>query len=250
VLDQVHPIGHTSAGRPTKEGLANRKLRDELRGELTALNPKYGEAIAAWSGPSESIDAVNAGRVHFSRRDTDAQIMDEYKDLTPANKEFYKLGAAEDLIARESSVATAGDETKAIDNSRRDKARIRMLFDDPKEADEFLEHIARKRQMFETKTKVAGGSPTAERVAEDNSRFAVAGQHFLTAAERAKNAHLPTAVREAWRGGQALVTNKTKEEEIAKIFADPNATLPAPKGPRRPKSLGELLQEAGGQPAP
>jgi len=37
---------------------------------------------------------------------------------------------------------------------------------------------------------------------------------------------------------------------VMHIFADPNATLPAPKGPRRPKSLGELLQEAGGQPAP
>ena len=249
VMEQVHPIGSTSAGRPTKEGFANRKLRDVLREELTTLNPKYGEAINAWAGPSESIDAINAGRLHFGRGETDAQIIDEYSKLTPANKEFYKLGAAEDLISRESRVATAGDETKAIDNSRRDKARIRMLFDDPAEADEFLGHIARKRQMFETKNKVAGNSATAERLAEDKgSRFATAGQHALTAWERTKNGHLPTAAREAWRAGQALVTNKDKEAEIAKIFADPNAKLPTPKGPRQPKTLQQLLQEAGGPP--
>src|SRR5438445_9966274 len=113
VLDQVHPIGTTSAGRPTKEGLANRELRDALRGELVALNPKYGEAINAWSGPSESIDAVRAGKEHFTRQESDDQVLDEFNKMTEANKEFYRLGAAEHLIDKNARVAIAGDESKA-----------------------------------------------------------------------------------------------------------------------------------------
>lgn len=252
VLDQVHPIGHTSAGRPTKEGLANRKLRDEFRKELVTLNPTYGKAMEAWSGPSESIDAVRQGKDHFSRGDSIEQIQAEFDQMTEANKEFYRLGAAEDLIRRNQKVAFAGDETKAIHNSRDDANLLRVLFKDPKEADQFIESVERKRQMFETKQKVAGGSDTAERIAEDSGRFATAGKHLLTAGERFKTGHPLTAGREAISAGQALFTNKAKAEQIAKLYADPSAKLPAlaPKqqlvgGPRK-RTLDQLLNEARG----
>lgn len=254
VLDQVHPVGHTSAGRPTKEGLANRKLRDELRKELTTLNQKYGEAINVWAGPSESIDAVRMGQEHFTRNDTIEQVQDEFNQMTDANKEFYRLGAAEHLINKNKSVAIAGDESKAIMNSRKDEERLRVLFPDQSEANQFLDSVARKRQMFETKQKVAGGSDTAERIAEDSGRFTAAGKHLLTAAERAKRGHPLTAGREAISAGQALFTNKAKAEQIAKLYADPNTTLPAlaPKqpligGPRK-RTLDQLLRDARGNP--
>lgn len=187
VLDQVHPIGHTSAGRPTQEGLANRRLRDQFVGELRRLNPKYGEAIDAWSGDSATIDAVKEGKDHFRRAESDEQIREEFTKLSPGDKEFYRLGAAEAKIDAVRSAQKSADKSKRVVNSEKDEGRFRMLFDSDAAAQKFLDSVDRQRTMFETKGDISGNSKTAERAMEDGDgraetimEGAKAGAHALS----------------------------------------------------------------------
>jgi len=129
---------------------------------------KYAQARAAWSGPSQSAEAMESGKKHFARGDSDAQIADEFRQLSPSDKEFYRLGAAEAKIDSVTSAPRASDKSKRVINSDKDENRFRMLFDSDAEAQKFFDSVERKRTMFETKNAIKGGSQTAERTGEDS----------------------------------------------------------------------------------
>ena len=82
-----------------ERGRAIDAVRRAYLKELRTLNPKYGEALDAWSGPAQSKDALYAGRNVFR---PDAEITAKrIAEMSDGDKQFFREGATravQDLI--------------------------------------------------------------------------------------------------------------------------------------------------------
>lgn len=211
-------------GRITKDGLALKKFRDAYLSELDAANPKYKAAREAWSGPTQSAEAVRLGRDHFKRGETDAQVRAEFDDLSAGDKEFYRLGAAESKLDQMNAAQKSADKSKRIVNSDKDETRFRMLFKDKDTADRFINSVEAQRTAFETRNKVSGGSPTAERLGEDQHEGM---EQFLKTVDnisRATSLNPIEVVRALYRQKRdlGLRPNPALNAELVRILTDPN----------------------------
>lgn len=226
---RVAELKDPQTGRPTKAGLSLKKFRDEFVKELDHINPKYKVARDAWSGPSETINAINEGKQHFSRPESNEEVKADFDALTPSDKEFYRLGAAESKIDSLERTADAGDKTKRVINAERDRKRFRMLFDSDAEAQKFIESVERKRTMFETKNAVKGNSATAARIAEDadnsdaHSAMLNVG-HAMAHGAGGNYLAMAGAMLRA-KKDLGLINNPELNAEMARLLTDPNLTV-------------------------
>lgn len=125
----------------------------------------YARARAAYSGTTQSMEALDAGRKLLTK--APEEIAEEFGDLSPGDKEFYRLGAADLIRERIEKTGIGGDEAKAIIRNERNRQQLRPLFDTDEKFDKFVNAVTNERAMFETRRSVLGGSDTARRGAED-----------------------------------------------------------------------------------
>ncbi len=165
IADTRDPI----TGRLSAHGVALNQARHAYVRELEALDTSgaYKRARAAWEGPSASKDAVQLGRAVFQH--SPEEMAAEVGKLSPANREFGRIGVADMLKERLAKTGLSGDEAKAIIKNPWMRDQLRPWFRSREEFDKFTDSISTETQMFETGRKVLGGSQTAERVAEDTS---------------------------------------------------------------------------------
>lgn len=228
---RIADLKDPTTGRPTKAGLSLKKFRDEYVKELYRLNPKYKVAVDAWSGPSQSVDAIKEGKTHFSRPESNEEVKSDFDGLTPSDKEFYRLGAAESKIDAVERSADASDKTKRVINSERDRKRFRMLFDSDQGADKFIESVERKRKMFDTRTDIKGNSKTAQRQADDENEMLSTGVHAAHGLAHAASGNWLGVLSKAFAVKRDLGLRNDPEfnAELAKILTDPNlGVVPAP----------------------
>lgn len=127
----------------------------------------YAQARKAYSGPSQSLDALKAGEKIFSA--TPEEIAENFSKLDQNDKEFFRLGQAA-AIRKEITSAGPGRFAKRLDvagdlNYRR--AQLRATFDSDEAFSRFMNAIDAEGRMFGTKAEVLGNSKTAARSAED-----------------------------------------------------------------------------------
>lgn len=142
-------------------------LRIQLKDAITggdAAHP-YQQALDAFSGPSQSLDAMNEGAKLFTKKPE--QIGAELKSLSPGDLEFYKLGAADALRTSIAKTGMGGDEAKRIIGNEYTQRQLRPLFDSDKAYDRFIKSATAENRMFNTKDDQIGNSKSAARLAED-----------------------------------------------------------------------------------
>ncbi len=247
-------------GRLNERGVAIDKVRRQYLAELDRLNPDYKPARDAWSGATSSIAALQYGRDIFKRGAGHyaEDVVQRAAEMTPNEKEFAKVGIAAKMREDVLNVADAGDESKALANSRGARERLRPFFDSQEAAGNFLDFVDRERQMFQTNQNVMGGPLTAERLAEDRSKVS-GGMHIAQAGAHAL-AHNPLGVvRSLLRAKTELGATSSPElnAQIAKTilhYAIPDAqrggaNLLATAAQRLPK-LRNYLSGVGQRTAP
>lgn len=216
IAEAVHPNG-----MPTKEGYALRKLRDYYVSELRRVNPAYGEAIDAWSGHSASLDALNMGKVHFNRPESDEELQTEFAKLSDTDKELYKLGAVESKVDTLNKVSHGGNAAKAVNANPKDVNRFNMLFDSHEDATKFLQSVDYQRLMHENAKQIGGGLPgdpeASDRRAKKDIMTDAAFGMFHAAHSN------PLALRNVWNLANELkmMKNQDLNAEIAKYLSSP-----------------------------
>lgn len=130
-----------------------------LRDEAMAQVPDYGKALQAYSGPHAALDAESAGWAAFRDRVSGDEIKALLADLSPADRDFFRLGAVRHLNDRMASGTDAledfaktlfGGELMKFDRTGRfvgrlngDAARVLALFpENPKAATDFMRLVA------------------------------------------------------------------------------------------------------------
>jgi hypothetical protein len=212
-----------------QRGRAIVQLKQSLVDELDRLNPSYKAARAAYSGPSQSIDAMKAGADIFNH--SPEEVAERFSRLSPNDKEFYRLGVADKLRERIAKTGIGGDEAKAIIKNNWTKSQLQPIFETQEQFDHFIDAATMESKMFDTAFRLKGGSHTAERLAADHAFGAdvEAAGHGVSAAKNVARMNWLPAVSDMWRMKQALGWRKNQalNAEIAKLLFDPAMTQDA-----------------------
>lgn len=152
-----------------KNGLVNEldKLDVTAKAGPNSFKPEggaYVRARSAYSGPSSSIDALEDGTQIFGKHPD--EIASDISNLSPGDKEFYKLGAANAIKERIAKTRLGGDEAKNIVGSEWSKSQLKPLFDNASDYDRFINSVTAENTMFNTTRDALGNSRTSRRAAE------------------------------------------------------------------------------------
>lgn len=156
-----------------RQGNATNGTLHDFTDFLDQNNPDYAAARAAWSGPSQSLGALNQGRTVFNR--SPEQIQADLHGMAPGDQEFYRLGAADALRTRIAQTSSGGDEARKIIGSQYTQQQLRPLFATQDAYDRFIASATTEHRMFDTRLQTIGNSATAGRVAEDDGSRAGGG---------------------------------------------------------------------------
>lgn len=188
-----------TTGRLSQRG---KELNDNRRAfvkEIEAADRSglYKRARQAWEGPSASRDAVQLGRAVFQHSPEEMEA--EVAKLSPANREFGRIGVADILKERLSKTGLSGDEAKAIIKNPWMRDQLRPWFRSREDFDRFTDAIATETQIFETGVNLVGKSPSAGRIAEDVGSEMENAFSATKILRDASQGHLLRAAADAWR---------------------------------------------------
>jgi hypothetical protein len=147
-------------GRLTPEGQSADALRRQLLAQLDHdTMGQYANARAAFAGPSQLMDASNAGRRILSR--DDATIRDMMSDYGASERDAFALGAFEAIRAK--AGAQAGQtELMGLWRQKGLQEKLKAVFGDERSYREFASRMAAEARMKSLET-VGRGSQTAAR---------------------------------------------------------------------------------------
>jgi hypothetical protein len=167
-IDQV--LGSSKAvakdGSMTPLGNAYQTLKDRLTGELDAAttNPQtgaslYGQARAAFAGPSKLIDAANAGKLAISREES--SILSTVKGMSGNELEAFRIGAFDGLRGK---LGMQGGQTEIMNmwKNPATQEKLRVIFGDERAYRTFAADVAKESTLKRLQT-VGVGSQTAAR---------------------------------------------------------------------------------------
>jgi hypothetical protein len=200
-------------------------LRKAYGDHLQFLNPDLKAADAAWSTPSQKMDAMTMGGKIFNARPQEtAALRGRMNDET---RPYYGVGAGQ---AMNDIALTTPDNSSAaarLNRNQMQRNQIAAGFG-PENADSFANNMQTEQQMYNTRNYVRGGSNTADKLADQEGfhakwtgpgiRDAITG----FAAGGLKGMVVLPTINAAQKVGanwaESLLNNPNKNAEIAKLL--------------------------------
>lgn len=184
VVDAWKKAADDIVGEAVRQGRNNTarivgNMRDHVIGVVDTHNPAYRAARDAWSGPSQYIDAVEAG-TKFMNAGAD-EVRAKLASLTAAEREGYVTGALSGILRKMGNdPAKMADFTKYLRSSQmRDK--IEALMPTPEAAQAWRQRLDFEIQASRMTARALGNSRTAVRQAEQGDAEGLAGDMILAA---------------------------------------------------------------------
>lgn len=160
--DQISKLQRLGAG---KEARAVIGLRERLVNDADRISPDYAAARAAYAGPSQIMDAVEAGKSAFARGTSPDELAEELAALSSSERDGFVVGARS---AISQMMGTARNDAAAVwrDLAERgwNKEKLAMLLG-PQESQRLLGSLDMERTFQGTQRGVMENSETAARAA-------------------------------------------------------------------------------------
>jgi len=164
--ESIARMKKTQGVGPSRKRAAN-QTRVDLLEDLDKLHPPYAEARAAWAGPSRSMDMLEEGRDIFDSRDPE-EFLRDYARLDPAEKDFFKLGAVQEITNRIGNVGTNRDALGSFWNKPNQQRKLAALFPKGDNMTKFMDRVIGEEEAIKTAREVLGQSATAGRQARSD----------------------------------------------------------------------------------
>lgn len=148
----------------TQGRAVNDVLRDFID-ELDFINPAYGAARAAYSGPTKMAAALKEGRAAINATADD--ILVKTRDLTEAERQQFQLGLRSGLLDKLEGSGDYANRVRLLIGTPRKRAALAEAFGGEADLDRFFATLADEARIGQTYQSVAGNSLTAERSAFD-----------------------------------------------------------------------------------
>ena len=166
-LDAAIDRHRNPAGELDTMGNALNGFRREVADSLTRANPAVGVARRIFAGHSQLLDALRSGQAMWRPGIATEAVAKDMKALTPGEQEMFRLGAANGLRER---VANAGDgvnKVRSVYGTPALREKLDVIAPDEKSKGMLHKFLMDENAMAATRQRATGGSPTAERLAED-----------------------------------------------------------------------------------
>lgn len=124
----------------------------------------YKQARAAYSEPSQSLDALDLGR-KFINNDPEANTA-SIKALSPQDQAFFRIGAARALKDKVNSAPDGADAAKRIFGSTDKRATLQSAFPNQQSFDDFQKAMGNEMLFARNKQTMIGNSATQGRQAD------------------------------------------------------------------------------------
>lgn len=242
-------IGAAQRGGANNEARVLTGLKGSLVKELDALDvtakagpnslkPEggaYAQARAAYSGPSQLIDATEQGATFlqgqaFKRSDDVGKAL---SDMTPDQREAFRVGAVQALRDKIGGKVSRADLTKALKDIPDLEAKVRIAFGDDATFKRYIDRLTGESQLFKTYAEITGNSKTAARQAADMDLNKDRGGVAEAAVGIAANPlnpmnYLRGAMQLAGNVNARMATPEGARDQIARLLMsrDPNALGP------------------------
>lgn len=165
-FDDVIDANKVDAGfgrsKLTQVGSGVQDLKSRIRENLYTLNDPFKKAQNNYSSLSELRGAIDAGMDAINK--PHEIVASEIAKLPDVAKEMYRLGFAR--AVQRSKLNTLGDATGDLLKPEFNKT-MAAVFPNPATFEKINNHIASERRQAQLKNSTIGGSPTAQRVADD-----------------------------------------------------------------------------------
>lgn len=153
-------------------GRAVNSARAGFVANLRDMYPRYGSALDAWSGPTQSMEALGRGRRALTMdRDQVSQMVGR---LSPSDREFFRLGLGRAVTDAASDPARAASLARRLVEDRQMQARLDAAIPDQVQRSAFQDALRREVEMAAVERAVSprAGSQTA--------RLTAAGEDMAT----------------------------------------------------------------------
>lgn len=153
-------------------GRAVNNVRSAFVNHLDTMNPDYAAARAAWSGPSQSLDAMNMGRKALTN---DPEVTSNVvQNMSPNDKQFFLSGVTRALQDKINSAPDGANAVRRIFGNSLMRDKVAAAFDNPDAFDNFARQMESEAQYADTRNSVLANSSTARRLAgaQDQADFA------------------------------------------------------------------------------
>lgn len=183
----------------------------------------YRQARAAYSGPSQSIDAVEFGHGALKPSISAAETAAHFAKLNPNDQEFARMGLATAIRQYVASRDVGNNAARSLARNPAMQSRIRPFFKDNADYEKFMASVTAEDIMFKTSNEVLGNSKTAERAAEDRSQEASALGHAANASIDFAHGNHIRGLRSLGRAlsDYAQRPNAEVGENIARLLSEP-----------------------------
>jgi hypothetical protein len=229
-MDHIIQSERQADGSLTQRGREIYLVREQFLKDVDGINPMYKKARSTWAGEAAADDALTTGK-NFDKFRNPEDLADVVKAMSEPEKEFMRIGVANNLREKIGNLSVKGDEAKALLNTPFMKERLKAVFPTPEAAIDFIEKVGLERKMFETKLNTLGNSATANRMSEDINHSLEAGVRAAHAAGHAARGSYLSSLLSMWRSVRAyqLRPDPILNKKIADVLMDPTA-VPAMTG--------------------
>lgn len=194
-------------------------LARALRSELDAQVPAYAEARAAYAGPSQNMDAIEAGMAAINK--PHEVVASEIAELPAQAQEMYRLGFAR--AVQRAKFNTEGDVTRGLLKPEFNRT-MQAVYPDAASFRRAQNHILAEQQQMRNRNSVTGGSQTAQRGADDAAAGVTGAIGHVTdfAGGAAKGGALGVVKTAASKGLDWYINNKLglNDPKLAAEVAD------------------------------
>ena len=188
ISDNTDPV----TGKVNELGRALTKVKGSFLNEVDNINPDYAAARKSFSGPSQSIDAINTGKDFIKNGgEINAKLLDNISDQ---DKPFFRIGVAQKISDVLQNTPDGADAVKRIFGTPAKRAALKSVFPDEESFNNFEKTVNNEKEFTKTYRAALQGSRTAPLAADiddlsnqlsGKAKFAKAAvRHSLELAQR------------------------------------------------------------------
>lgn len=217
-------------------------LRKGLLAELDKLDltkigdnrGKYALAREAYAGPSQSMEALEAGKDFIQNRSVNPKTL---QDMSEDDKGFFRIGVAQKMRDALENTPDAADSVKRIFGSPAKRKALESAFPSKEAFEDFEKTVNHESKFFENYAKVTRGSHTFEKFAAARDAGIPVSLDDIMTGSAALSGHTGAQLGLIARGARAVADKFGKPPEISPEIANKLAELLTSKNPDALRSL-------------
>lgn len=227
-------------------GRAINGVRADLLRELDRLNPPYAAARQAYAGPASARQALELGRKALNY--SDQEIERAVSRLNEGERQQFAVGFRSALADALDRRIDGSDKVGALLGNPRKRRALAQVFGGEEGLQNFLSTMADERAANETYRAVRTGSPTAERIADDQGNLLEQGAQALYNVGRGNTGGLIRqgigALQDFRRFGAGQAAQRARENAVALLTeTDPDAFRRALQEAARQDALRRMIAQ-------